>query len=202
MINIICFGDSITEGAEFTLNDRWTSLLQIKLDTVKPETFSVHNKGIGGNTTAQGLDRIETDVLSLLPGIVFIQFGFNDANVKDFSIEPRVGLVEFEKNLKEFHRIVKAHKSVPVFVLNHTIGEVDGEQGNGKSYNDNYAPYNKAIQTIAKEVKAVLIDIPMQMLERGIKTEDFVSDDQIHLSLAANNDYAEFIYAGLNKIKP
>ena len=201
MINIICFGDSITEGAEFTINDRWTSLLQIKLDTVKPETFSVHNKGIGGNTTAQGFDRINTDVLPLLPGIVFIQFGLNDANVRDFSMEPRVGLAEFEKNLKEFHRIVKAHNSVPVFVLNHTIGEVDGEQGNGKSYNDNYAPYNKAIQAIAKEVDVVLIDIPMQMLERGIKAEDFVSDDQIHLSLAANQDYAEIIYAGLNAIK-
>lgn len=201
MINIICFGDSITEGAEFTINDRWTSLLQIKLDTVKPETFSVYNKGISGNTTAQGFDRFDTDVLPLLPGIVFMQFGFNDANVKDFSMEPRVGLAEFAKNLKEFHRIIKAHKSVPIFVLNHTIGEDDGEQGNGKSYNDNYAPYSKAIQAITHELDALLIDIPMQMLERGIKTEDFVSDDQIHLSLAANQDYAEIIYAGLNEIK-
>jgi len=201
MINIICFGDSITEGAEFTFNDRWTSLLQIKLDTVKPETFSVHNKGIGGNTTAQGFDRLNEDVLPLLPGVVFIQFGLNDANVKDFSIESRVGLAEFEKNLKEFHRIIKAHNSVPVFILNHTIGEVDGEQGNGNSYNDNYAPYSKAIQGVANELDAQLIDIPMQMLERGIKVEDFVSDDQIHLSFAANQDYAEFIYDGLKEIK-
>ena len=116
-------------------------------------------------------------------------------------MEPRVGLAEFEKNLKEFHRIVKAHNSVPIFVLNHTIGEVEDEQGNGESYNDNFAPYNRAIQAIANEVGASLVDIPMQMLARGIKAEDFVSDDQIHLSLAANNDYAEFIYAGLNAIK-
>lgn len=201
MINIICFGDSITEGAEFTVNDRWTSLLQIKLDTVKPETFSVHNKGIGGNSTAQGFDRFNEDVLPLLPGVVFIQFGLNDANVKDFAKEPRVGLAEFEKNLKEFHRIVKAYNSVPVFVLNHTIGEVDGEQGNGKSYNDNYAPYSKAIKAAAKEVDALLIDIPMQMTELGIRAADFVSEDQIHLSLAANQDYAEIIYAGLKEIK-
>ena len=201
MINIIFFGDSITEGAEFTTNDRWTNLLQIKLDTVKPETFSVHNKGIGGNTTAQGFDRFNLDVLPLLPGVVFIQFGLNDANVKDFAIKPRVGLAEFEKNLKEFHRIVKAHNSVPVFILNHTIGEVDDEQGNGKSYNDNYAPYSKAIEAVANELNALLIDVPKQMSERGIKADDFVSDDQIHLSLAANQDYAEIIYAGLNEIK-
>jgi len=201
MINLICFGDSITEGAEFPVHDRWTKLLQIKLDAVKPNVFKIHNRGIGGNTTAQAFDRFASDVLPLLPGIVLIQFGLNDANVKDFSIESRVGLAEFEKNLKEFHRIVKAHKSVPIFVLNHTIGEVDGEQGNGKSYNDNYAPYSKAIQAITNELDALLIDIPTQMSERGIKAEDFVSDDQIHLSLAANQDYAEIIYDGLKEIK-
>jgi lysophospholipase L1-like esterase len=201
MINLICFGDSITEGAEFPVHDRWTKLLQIKLDAVKPNVFKIHNKGIGGNTSAQAFDRFGSDVLPLLPGIVLIQFGLNDANVKDFSIEPRVGLAEFEKNLIEFHRIVIANNSIPIFVLNHTIGEVDGEQGNGKKYNDNYVPYNKVIQKIASRLDALLIDIPLQMQQQGIKTEDFVSEDQIHLSLAANQDYAEFIYAGLNEIK-
>lgn len=55
MINIVCFGDSITEGAEFPANVRWTTLLQSKLDTVKPGVFEVHNRGIGGNTSAQAL---------------------------------------------------------------------------------------------------------------------------------------------------
>jgi lysophospholipase L1-like esterase len=201
MINIICFGDSITEGAEFPVNDRWTSLLQLKLDAAKPDVFQVHNKGIGGNTSAQAFDRICNDVLPLLPGIVLIQFGFNDANIKDHTIEPRVGLIEFEKNMKEFHRIVKSHNSIPVFILNHTIGEVDGEQGNGDRYNDNFAPYNKAIHKLSSDLEALLIDIPSQMLQRGIKTADFVSEDQLHLSLLANHDYADIIYAGLNEIK-
>jgi len=34
-----------------------------------------------------------------------------------------------------------------------------------------------------------------------IKVEDFVADDQIHLSLSANHLYADMIYAGLNGIK-
>jgi lysophospholipase L1-like esterase len=201
MINIICFGDSITEGAEFSVNDRWTTLLKMKLDVAKPDVFEVHNKGIGGNTSAQGFDRIDTDVLPFLPGIVLIQFGFNDANVKDFTIEPRVSLAEFEKNLKEFHRIIATKKGIPVFLLNHTIGEVDGEQGNGKKYNDNFLPYNKTIRKIAAQSGARLIDIPLQMTERGIKTVDFLSDDELHLSLQANHDYADIIYAGLNEIE-
>jgi len=122
MINIICFGDSITEGAEFPNNARWTSLLQKKLDEAKPGVFEVHNRGIGGNTSAQGFDRFWTDVLPLLPGILLVQFGFNDANVKDFSIVQRVGLAEFEKNLREFHRIAVTNNSVLVFILNHIIG--------------------------------------------------------------------------------
>lgn len=136
-----------------------------------------------------------------MPGVLLIQFGFNDANVYDFTVEPRVGLAEFEKNLKEFHRIAIAHNSVPVFILNHTIGAVNGKQGNGKNYNDNYGPYAIAIRNIAGELNAALIDIPQQMLQREIKAEDFVSDDQIHLSLTANHDYAAIIFTELNHIK-
>lgn len=201
MINVICFGDSITEGAEFPVNARWTSLLQKKLDAAKPDIFQVHNCGVGDNTSAQGFDRFWTDVLPLLPGILLIQFGFNDGNVRGLAIHPRVGLVEFEKNLKEFYRIAKSQNSIPVFVLNHSIGEIDGKQGNGKSYTTNVAPYNASIRTVANELDAIMIDIPLQMSIRGIKVEDFVSGDQLHLSLKANHDYADIIYQGLNDIE-
>ena len=156
---------------------------------------------MGGSTSAQGFDRFWSDVLPLLPGVLLIQFGFNDANVKDFSIVQRVGLAEFEKNLREFHRIAVTNNSVPVYVLNHTIGEVDGKQGNAKTYNENVVPYNAMIQKIAIDLDATLIDLPMQMMIRDVKVKDFVAGDQIHLSLSANHLYADMIYAGLNGIK-
>jgi lysophospholipase L1-like esterase len=201
MINIICFGDSITEGAEFPVNARWPNLLQNKLDEIKPDSFKVHNRGVGGNTSAQGFDRFWTDVMPLLPGVLLIQFGFNDANVKDFSIVPRVGLVEFEKNLKEFHRIAKENNSVPVFILNHTIGEVDGNQGNGKTYNENMLPYGNMVRQIANELNAELIDMPLQMTLRDVDVNDFVSGDKLHLTIGANHIYADIIYSGLNQIE-
>ena len=201
MINIICFGDSITEGAEFPVNVRWTSLLQKKLDAAKLDVFRVHNRGISANTSAQGFDRFDSDVLPLLPGVLIIQFGFNDANVKDFSMVPRVGLAEFEKNLKEFHRIAKDYNSVPVFILNHSIGEVDGKQGNGKTYNENIILYNNEIRKIANELKTDLIDLPLQMSLRDIDINSFVSADQIHLSIEANHVYADIIYTSLKQIK-
>ncbi|HIF51953.1 MAG TPA: SGNH/GDSL hydrolase family protein [Thiotrichaceae bacterium] len=200
MINIICFGDSITEGAEFPVNARWPSLLQKKLDAAKPDVFEVHNRGVGGHTSAQGFDRFWSDVLPLLPGVLLIQFGFNDGNVKDFSIVPRVGLAEFEKNLKEFHRIAKDNDSVPVFIINHIIGELAAKQGNGKTYNENIAPYNNAVRMIVNDLKADFIDVSLQMSLQDIDTNDFVSRDKIHLSLEANHIYADIIFSGLNQI--
>ena len=104
-MNIICFGDSITEGAEFAKPERWPSVLQSKLDSGQMGRFKVYNRGVGGDTTACGFDRLDTDVLPLLPGLLLVQFGFNDANVRDWAVVPRVGLQEFKKNLREFHRI-------------------------------------------------------------------------------------------------
>ena len=103
--------------------------------------------------------------------------------------------------MREFHRIAIANNSVPIFVLNHTIGEVDGKQGNGKSYNENVKPYNEMIRKIATELDSMLIDLPLQMSVRNIDVADFVSGDQIHLSLAANHYYTDMIFSGLNDIK-
>ncbi len=88
MLNIICFGDSITEGGDFEKPKRWTSLLQARLDENYPKGYRVINRGIGGNTSAQGFDRFCDDVLPYLPGLLLVEFGFNDANVKDWSMNP------------------------------------------------------------------------------------------------------------------
>ena len=200
MINIICFGDSITAGSEFPVAARWTSLLQNKLDTAKAGVFTVHNKGIGGDTTANGFDRLGSDVLTLLPGVVLIQFGFNDANINSFSEQPRVSLAEFERNIREFCRIIIENNSMPVLIVNHSIGNIDGKQGNGKTFNENAIPYSRIIRELAKENKVNVIDIPLQMSIRNIATQDFVAGDQIHLALNANPHYADIIYQGLNDL--
>ncbi len=197
MKNIICFGDSITHGEEFTAEQRWISLLQNELDALSAATYKVYNRGIGGNTSAQGMDRFASDVLPLLPGVLLIQFGFNDANVKDWSSIPRVSINEFARNLREFYAIARRHQSQAVFVVNHLIAEVDGNQGNGMSYGQNFAAYNACIKSIANELHAPLIDLPEQMKLRQLKISEFVSADGIHLSVAANKHYAEMIYAGL-----
>lgn len=194
MLNIICFGDSITEGGDFDEPQRWTSLLQVRLDEDFPEGYRVINKGIGGNTSAQGFDRFCDDVLPHLPGLLLVEFGYNDANVKDWSIEPRVSLDEFIRNLREFHRIATAHNSRCVFILNHTIAEVDGKQGNGLTYNENLSAYDQAVITLADELNAELIDLPGMMAVKGVPLKEFLSDDNLHLSAAGNKHYAQMVF--------
>ncbi len=194
MLNIICFGDSIAEGGDFDKPKRWTSLLQARLDEKFPEDYRVINKGIGGNTSAQGVDRFCDDVLPWLPGLLLVEFGFNDANVKDWSIEPRVSLGEFVRNLREFHRIATAKNTSCVFILNHTIAEVDGRQGNGSTYNENLLPYDQAVIELAEGLKAEVINLPGMMAVKGIPLQEYLSNDNLHLSVAGNKHYAQMVF--------
>ena len=194
MLNIICFGDSITEGGDFEQAKRWTSLLQARLDETYPEAYRVINKGISGNTSAQGFDRFCDDVLPYFPGLLLVEFGFNDANVKDWTIEPRVSLGEFVRNLREFHRIATAKNTSCVFVLNHSIADVGGRQGNGLTYNQNLLPYDQAVITLAEELKAKVIDLPGMMIAKETPLNEYLSDDNLHLSEAGNKHYAQMVF--------
>ena len=76
-VRIIGFGDSITQG-NIETNGAWPQELQIKLDNLKQGVYEVINKGINGNTTTNGFDRFESDIIPNLPGILIVAFGIND----------------------------------------------------------------------------------------------------------------------------
>lgn len=196
-MNIICFGDSITEGAEFGASERWPARLQRALERSRAGEWRVHNRGVGGDTTARAFDRFDSDVLPLLPGWLLLQFGFNDANVRDWTRVPRVGVAEFEKNLREFHRLAGAQGGHCVFIVNHTVAAVAGRQGNGCSYVENHAPYERALRALAEELTAPLIDLPRMMRSRDVVLADFVTADGIHLSMPGNALYADMVSEAL-----
>ena len=70
--NIICFGDSITQGAGAQIGEDFPSLLSKKLD------YPVLNAGRAGETTRDALKRLERDVLEHNPRMVIVEFGAND----------------------------------------------------------------------------------------------------------------------------
>lgn len=73
---IVCFGDSLTAGHGVAAGQTYPDYLQRDLDS-RGYSYHVVNKGISGNTTKDGVDRLK-DVLALQPQIVVVEFGGND----------------------------------------------------------------------------------------------------------------------------
>ena len=69
---VVCFGDSLTAGYGASRGNDYPSQLSKLLG--RP----VINAGVSGDTTRDALERLEKDVLSKEPGIVFITLGGND----------------------------------------------------------------------------------------------------------------------------
>ncbi len=69
---IICFGDSITLGYGVERGEDYPSLLAKKV------AFPVINSGVDGDSTVEGMQRIQTEVLDRNPMLVLIEFGGND----------------------------------------------------------------------------------------------------------------------------
>ncbi len=73
---LVCFGDSLTAGHGTDPGESYPDYLQKDLDQAGFH-YRVVNEGISGNTTKDGLDRIDR-VLALHPALVVVEFGGND----------------------------------------------------------------------------------------------------------------------------
>ncbi|MCM8771369.1 MAG: GDSL-type esterase/lipase family protein [Candidatus Omnitrophica bacterium] len=71
-VNIICFGNSITQGQGANPGHDYPALLSQKLD------LPVINAGVSGDTTRDALARVQKDVLEKNPRLVIVEFGGND----------------------------------------------------------------------------------------------------------------------------
>jgi len=73
---IVAFGDSLTAGYGTDAGNSYPDFLERDLET-RGFHYHVVNAGISGNTTKDGLDRLE-EVLALKPAVVIVAFGGND----------------------------------------------------------------------------------------------------------------------------
>jgi acyl-CoA thioesterase-1 len=73
---IVCFGDSITAGYGIDPKQAWPADLQSDL-AAHGYPYRVVNQGVSGNTTKDGLDRLQ-QVIALHPAIVIVELGGND----------------------------------------------------------------------------------------------------------------------------
>jgi acyl-CoA thioesterase-1 len=73
---IVAFGDSLTAGFGADAGDSYPDYLEKDLNAAGYH-YQIVNQGISGNTTKDGVDRLQ-DVLSLKPALVIVAFGGND----------------------------------------------------------------------------------------------------------------------------
>jgi acyl-CoA thioesterase-1 len=202
-IRIIGFGDSITQG-NMELNGAWPQELQVKLDNWKKGTYEVINKGINGNTTSNGLDRFESDIISNLPGILIVAFGINDCNHRAWAKVPRVSVAEYEKNIREFHRITTSKGGCCIFVVNHILQPLEGSrflnQGNEKTYQENLEAYNSTVRNLSLELNVPIIDFNKHIIEKAIDVQSLLVEDGVHLSRYGYTVYTEYIFECLKEL--
>ncbi len=81
-LNVVYLGGSITQGAGINMSDGekcWVQLVSDYFTSKYPKTkVNNYNVGVGGTPSEFGLARLEADVMSKKPDVVFVEFAVND----------------------------------------------------------------------------------------------------------------------------
>jgi acyl-CoA thioesterase-1 len=114
-VKVVAFGDSITAGGEATQPgliywQRWADALQKKYPEAQITTV---NGATGGDTTRNGLERLEIKVLSQKPDLVLVAFGMNDNNLPPFGVPPE----EFAQNLRRMIDRIRGATQAEIILL-------------------------------------------------------------------------------------
>jgi len=143
---VLCFGDSITFGYSASNPDQtsYPALLQKLLDARHPASFKVINSGVSGETTRQGLVRLDAVLADKRPQWVLLMYGTND-----LWSSRKVSLEDTEKNLKE---MIAKMKASGARVLISTLLPVWEEK-------ERVAARNDVIRRVAASEAVVLVDL-------------------------------------------
>lgn len=141
---IVCFGDSITAG--YAVRRGFPSFLLESLRQRFPDSkIEMINSGISGDTSQDGLSRLDWAVLSYEPDLVTINFGINDC-VLGLSRE------EFEMNLVEMVRRIRAGPDSEILLLSSQPLE-------SPPYDQRVLDYYQTVERVAKEMNVGFVDV-------------------------------------------
>jgi lysophospholipase L1-like esterase len=182
VVKIVAFGDSITAGGNASRPNRvfwqrWADELQRKYPTAQVTTV---NGATGGDSTRQGLERLQTKVLAEKPDLVLIGFGMNDHNVNG------VPLPQFKANLKEMVALIRAKTGADIILFSAFPPNPRWKFGS-----HHMADYAVATAQAARETACAYADVfdNWQSLAARKKPEDLLGNNINH-----PNDFGHWIY--------
>lgn len=179
---IVAYGDSITAGGDATRPDwifwnRWAAHLRAK----HPQTtITAVNAATGGDSTVQGLARLQAKVLDLKPDLVLVGFGMNDHNKGGPTIP------QFESNLREIIARIRASTGAEVVLFSAFPPNPKWKFGSHRM--DLYAA---ATARVARETGSAFADVHgnwVALADRK-KPEDLLGNNINH-----PNDFGHWMY--------
>lgn len=172
-INIAFIGGSITEGAcsstpdtsYFGLCKKWFT------EQFKEQTVNCYNAGIGGTGSDFGMVRIETDVISKNPDMVFIEFAVND------------GQKDSRCTLESIVRKLMSMKNIPYVVFIYT----------SRSTYDTLTKYHEEIAKYYAIPEINLVTYLKEVLNGKNPIEEGYFQDGVHPLDSGHKVYADAI---------
>lgn len=195
-LKVVAFGDSITQGNHNVAERRWPrrlgEWLQQSLGEKAPQII---NAGVGGNTSSDGLARLEQDVLIHQPALVLVEFGGNDATPDPVRHVP---VARFGENLvRIFERITAVNAGVifmtfpPIVDAWHVWGK-DPQMMTGGGADRKVEQYRQMMRDQAAALGARLFDLDHLLRETAEAEgwERYLLPDGVHLTDHANERVA------------
>ena len=172
---IVAFGDSLTAGVS---GKSYPESLQTLLDG-RGYAYRVENQGVSGDTTTDGLARID-NVVAAQPVLVLLEFGGNDG-LRGVPVEST------RDNLEQMIEKIKAAK-IPLVLLGITLPP---------NYGPDYVkPFTAIFPDLAKKYKIPLLPF---LLIHVYQNHALMQGDGIHPNEAGNVIVAQDV---LDLIRP
>ena len=178
-VTIVAYGDSITAG--FAVRRGFPSFWKQMLEEKYPEAgLEMINSGISGDTTLDGLSRLDWAVLSYEPDLVTINFSINDCVLG-------LGLEEFEMNLVEMVRRIRAGPDSEILLLSSQPLE-------SSPYDQRVLDYYQTVERVAKEMNVGFVDVYgawMKRVQAGMPLDSLILPGLDHPNEAGYRIIAE-----------
>jgi acyl-CoA thioesterase-1 len=169
---IVCFGDSLTEGHGTEAGQSYPDYLQAALDA-QGYHYRVVNEGISGNTTKDGVDRLDR-IVAMKPAVVVVEFGGNDG-LRGLRIE------DTRTNLDKIVATLKASE-IPIVLAGITLPPNYGP--------DYIASFNATYALLAKKYRVPLLPF---LLKGVFGVPGMMQEDRTHATSAGNKIVANNI---------
>lgn len=181
-VTVICLGDSVTGVYYHTGGHRaYPEMLELALKAAHAKaTVKVINAGISGNTTRDGLNRLESDVLKYQPGLVTISFGLNDM--------VRVPIEEYRSNLEQLIDRCRNQKSRVVLCTPNAVINTDDRPIT------KLVEYCEVLRTVGRDKNVPVCDQYVageKLKQRAPWTWRLTMSDEIHPNMDGHKRMAE-----------